>query len=189
MSSVMESALREIDALSREDGYLLIAIDGRCASGKSTLASQLKEHFGCNVIPMDHFFLQPHQRTAERIGEPGGNVDHERFFAEALTPLMRRVAFSYRPYDCQNMRFADPIAVMPHRINVIEGAYSCHPSLYEHYNLRIFLSVDKAEQQRRIIERNGAEAFAVFKERWIPLEEQYFSVLRIQEKCELSLNT
>ena len=57
----------------------IVAIDGRCASGKSTLAAYLKSALACSVIHMDHFFLQPHQRTEKRLREPGGNVDYERF--------------------------------------------------------------------------------------------------------------
>ena len=58
---------------------MLIAVDGRCASGKTTLASALERETGCNVIHMDHFFLRPEQRTKQRLEEPGGNVDYERF--------------------------------------------------------------------------------------------------------------
>ena len=44
----------------RQDKPLLVAIDGRCASGKSTLAKDLQKQLDCNVIHMDDFYLQPH---------------------------------------------------------------------------------------------------------------------------------
>ena len=50
----------------RQDKPLLVAIDGRCASGKSTLAKDLQKQLDCNVIHMDDFYLQPHQRTTKR---------------------------------------------------------------------------------------------------------------------------
>ena len=69
------------EAETRRDGRspFLLAIDGRCAAGKTTLAAQLARLSGCTVVPMDHFFLRPEQRTEERFLEPGGNVDRERF--------------------------------------------------------------------------------------------------------------
>ena len=91
----------------------LIAIDGRCAAGKTTLAAWLQKETGCNVIHMDHFFLRREQRSSRRLQEPGGNVDYERFLTEVMTPLCRGQAFSYRPFDCKTMAFASPIAMEP----------------------------------------------------------------------------
>ncbi len=72
----------------RQDKPLLVAIDGRCASGKSTLAKDLQKQLDCNVIHMDDFYLQEHQRTTRRLREPGENVDYERFETEVLQPLL-----------------------------------------------------------------------------------------------------
>ena len=70
-----------ISALLQTDKpRLLIAIDGCCATGKTTLARQLAERYECNLFHMDDFFLRPHQRTEERLAAPGENIDHERFF-------------------------------------------------------------------------------------------------------------
>lgn len=72
----------------------------------------------------------------------------------------------------------------PKGVTIVEGAYSCHPTLWDAYDLRIFLDVDGAEQLRRIDKRNGAEALAMFRDRWIPLEERYFETYRIKERCD-----
>ena len=75
---------------SRRSGKVfIVAIDGMCGSGKSTVAGKLQEYFGCSLFHMDDFFLQPHQRTSQRLDAPGGNVDYERFQAEVLIPLKR----------------------------------------------------------------------------------------------------
>lgn len=49
---------------------LLIAIDGRCGAGKTTLAQRLQQELGGRVFHMDDFFLRPVQRTAEPVGPP-----------------------------------------------------------------------------------------------------------------------
>lgn len=167
-------------------GMILLAVDGRCASGKTTLAAALERETGCNVIHMDHFFLRPEQRTRDRLEEPGGNVDYERFQKEVMLPLSRREAFSYQIFDCRKMALSSFVEVDPHKPTVIEGSYSCHPAMWDFYDLRVFLNIGREEQLRRILQRNGEEGLAQFQNRWIPMEEKYFAAFRIQERCDLA---
>lgn len=162
----------------------LLTLDGRCASGKTTLAEQMRKEWDCNVVHMDDFFLRPEQRTEERLRQPGGNVDWERFQEEFLFPFRQGVLFSYRPYDCHTQSFQKAVWIKPDRLTVVEGSYSCHPELWDNYNLHIFLSISPEEQLRRIQARNGPEGWKVFQEKWIPLEEQYFEALKIPQRCE-----
>lgn len=166
----------------------LIAIDGRCAAGKSTLANSLGQRLKSSVFHMDDFFLQPHQRTEERLKEAGGNVDRERFAEEVLKPLSEGNNVLYRPFDCKTTGFFAPIEVPYSQIAVIEGSYSCHPELWDFYGMHIFLNVDTKEQMRRIEKRNGAN-YEAFKNKWIPLEERYFKEFGIMERCELVFET
>ena len=93
----METIRKKIDELLTQKDMVIVAIDGKCTSGKTTLASQLAEVYDCNVFHMDDFFLRPEQRTPERFAEIGGNVDYERFREEVLLPLKSGKAFSCRP--------------------------------------------------------------------------------------------
>ena len=68
-----------VSGLNRD--RVILALDGPCASGKTTLAGEMGRKFGWSVVHMDDFFLRPEQRTPERYALPGGNVDHERFFS------------------------------------------------------------------------------------------------------------
>jgi len=129
MEEIIQSVLRKIEPLKRGKPHLLIAIDGRCAAGKTTLATCLQGVILCNVIHMDHFFLRLEQRTSKRLKEPGGNVDYERFLEEVLLPLRRNKDFAYRPYDCQKQAFAEAVSVPVNAVTIIEGSYSCHPAL------------------------------------------------------------
>lgn len=168
---------------------LLIAIDGRCAAGKTTLAAELQGETGCNVVHMDDFFLRPEQRTAQRLAQSGGNVDWERFQAEVLIPLRQGISFSYHPYDCRTQALKEAVQVSPRAVTLVEGSYSCHPQLWNYYGLRLFLTVDPQEQLRRIRLRSGPEALEVFRTRWIPLEEQYFRAFSIPERCDARFST
>lgn len=184
MDSVCRLIRDKIKELLKEKSRILVAIDGRSAAGKTTLAEQLEEELDCTVIHMDDFFLRPEQRTAQRLEEPGGNVDYERFLEEVLLPLRAGKAFSYAPFDCHTQGFKSSVQVEPERVTVVEGSYSCHPALRDYYDLRIFLSLDPEEQARRILLRNPDRA-GMFLERWIPLEEKYFNHCNTRECCQL----
>lgn len=181
--------LKKANALFKNKDHIIIAIDGRCAAGKTSLAKRIREASGCCVIHMDDFFLRPNQRTEERYNEPGGNFDRERFSEEVLRPLVENHPFSFRPYDCKTQVLSQPVLVTPHKITVIEGSYSCHPTLRDNYDLCVFLTVDKEEQLRRIENRNGKDALIMFREKWIPLEERYIKTFDVENKCDMLIKT
>ena len=187
-AAVAQITRQKIDGLLFQNKRLFIAIDGRCAAGKTTLAAFLSGIYQCSVIPMDHFFLRKEQRTPGRLSEPGGNVDHERFLAEVLDQLRRGGDFSYRPYDCSQMGFGEAVCLPEKAVNIIEGSYSCHPSLFDFYDLRLFLTIKPEEQFRRILERNGPVRAEDFRNKWIPLEELYFSAFNIEGRCDLCVD-
>ena len=185
MSEITACVLQAIRSIQKAEKPILIAIDGRCCAGKTTLAQRLQEETGCTVLHMDDFFLRPEQRTKQRYQEPGGNVDYERFLTEVMEPLTGHRVFAYRPYDCKRQALSEAVQVQPCELAVIEGSYSCHPTLWDFYDLRLFMDVGKEEQCRRIEQRNGAAVLTVFQEKWIPLEEAYFQTYDIQNRCDL----
>lgn len=190
MKSSITSAVRtiadKIAEIYNSKGSVYVAIEGNCAAGKTTLAKQLAELFNCNLFHMDDFYLTPEKRTAERLNEPGGNVDRERFLSEVLVPLSRNEDIFYKAYDCGTQSFKEPVRVTPKRVVITEGSYSCHPELYGYYDLHIFLSASPEVQMTRIVKRNGEADAENFKNKWIPLEDKYFDAFKIKEKCELS---
>jgi uridine kinase len=178
---------REIELLLGRKDRIIVAIDGRCGAGKSTLSAALAQEFGYPVIHMDDFFLRPEQRTPERLSTPGENVDHERFLAEVLLPLAAGKAVRYRPFSCRTMTLCEPVNLLRAAVTIVEGSYACHPSLRSHYDLRVFLDVDSETQMERILQRNGPEKAEEFRRKWIPLEELYFSSLDVASHCDLIL--
>lgn len=180
----ISEVIEHINKLLTEKEYIIIAIDGRCASGKTTLATKLQERLVCNIIHVDDFFLRPKKRTVERLSEPGGNVDYERLLEEVILPLETKGECTYRPYNCKTQSLQSPVQVSLKPVTIIEGSYSCHPKLWERYDLRIFLTIDKKMQRERIESRNKENA-EMFFQKWIPLEERYFTVFAIEERCDI----
>ena len=172
----METIKKRIDELLEQKDMVIVAIDGKCTSGKTTLAGRLAEMYDCNVVHMDDFFLRPEQRTAERFAEVGGNVDYERFMEEVLLPLKAGKPFSYRPFDCRTFTLAEPLSVAPKKLNIIEGTYSHHPYFGNPYDLKIVLTIDDQTQRERIMQRPEFLHKRFFEE-WIPMENRYFALL------------
>ncbi|NLC67359.1 MAG: hypothetical protein GX754_00935 [Clostridiaceae bacterium] len=179
-----------IDSLLRTRDRVNVAIDGNCCAGKSTLAGLIGNVYGCNcnIFCMDDFFLPRELKTKERLDEPGGNVDYERFREEVIGGINRGREFQYRKYDCRSGTFNEIVKVTPGKLNIIEGSYSMHPALVENYDLKIFLGIDEEEQRRRVLERNGPGMYEMFVQLWIPLENRYFSGLGIREQSDLVYN-
>ena len=180
----METIKKRIDELLTQQDMVVVAIDGPCTSGKTTLAAKLAAVYDCNVFHMDDFFLRPEQRTAERFAEVGGNVDYERFMEEVLLPLKSGKPFSYRPFDCSTFTLVDPVTVTPKKLNIIEGTYSHHPYFGDSYDLKIVLTMDENTQRERILQR-PAFLYKRFFEEWIPMENQYFDGFDIKFQCDI----
>lgn len=168
---------------------ILIALDGRCGSGKTTLAARLAEAFpGSITVHTDDYYLPPAARVPGWDKISCANMDLRRLRAEVLEPARVGRGFSYKAYSCREGAYLPPVACAPARLVLIEGSYSHHPALAACYDLRIFVTCSKAEQTRRLQAREGAR-YAAFAERWIPLEEGYFAKYAIEQSADLILDT
>lgn len=159
----------------------LIAIDGRCASGKSTLAALLARVLDAPVVHMDDFYTPHAQKTPERLALPGGNADIERYCAEFLQPYLTNGTAAYRPYSCHLDKMMDPVVVPDSRYVVIEGSYCLHPDTGRPYDVSAFLSIPYDLQCSRILNRDGEYMLSRFRNEWIPLEEAYFSAFNLPD--------
>ena len=180
-----QEIVRRVNALLLSKPRAIIAIDGNCCAGKTTMATRLGSLLDANVFHLDDYFLQPHMRSSQRLSQPGGNVDAERFLAQVLLPVSRGERATVQKYDCHADALLDPVFVSPKRVAIVEGAYSLHPLLAPYYTLKVFCRIDPALQESRILARNGEAALPVFRERWIPLENRYFEALDILSQCDL----
>ena len=165
----------------------VIAIDGRAASGKTTLADALQTVLDADVIHMDDFFVPPALRTEERFATPGQNIHHERFCEEVLPFIKTEDGFAYRIFDCSVMDYSGKARIGGKPYRIVEGSYSTHPIFGAYADITVFSSVTADEQRERIRLRNGEEMLARFLSRWIPMEEAYFGHYGIAERADIRL--
>lgn len=190
------SLFAAIDRLLSQKPHVVIAIDGKCGAGKSTLASLLATVYSCNLIHMDDFYLPADLRTGERLAETGGNIHYERFSSEvlpALTALKQgSAAFqpaAYQVFDCHRMDYqgvCPTISAQP--LTIVEGSYSLRPEFRDAYDLKIFLDISEKMQKERLLARNGEEAYKHFESKWIPMELRYFEGSHVTECCDMTFS-
>jgi len=185
MSDIVSTLFASIEELMQKKEQVIVAIDGDCASGKTTLAELVAQTFDCNIIQMDHFFLRPEQKTAVRLATVGGNIDHGRFVDEVLIPLKSGKHFSYQPFNCKTQAFGAPIFIEAKRLTVIEGSYSHHPAFSNYYDLKVVLSIPEDLQIERILKRNGHIMLENFKNIWIPMEKKYATTFELEKNSDL----
>lgn len=182
----MNNLLNTINHLLSKKTSIIIAIDGRCASGKTTLAHTLSKLYDCNMIAMDDFFLPPLKRTSTRLNEAGGNIDYERFAQEVITPLSLKQNFTYQIYDCSQQALTTFKHITLKQVTIIEGTYSLHPYFKDIYDLKVFCDIDTTLQHKRILQRPKWKHERFFNE-WIPYEQNYFNTFNIISKCDIIL--
>lgn len=168
---------------------LIIALDGRAAAGKSTLAEALSRVLDCGVVHMDDFFLPAELRSPKRLAEAGGNVHYERFLSDVMPFLGKKEAFSYQAFDCETMAYGEIKTVRASDVRIVEGAYSLHPKFGDYAALKVFIDIAPENQYARILSRNGEAMARRFSESWIPMEEKYIRCFRPDARADLRIRT
>lgn len=185
--AALSQAFQAVGELAETGRPALVAIDGRCGSGKTWLAGRLAERWPCQVVHMDDFYLPPDRRASDWTEKPAGNMDLERLRTEVLAPARAGTLRAYRPFDCQSGAFLPEISLPDCPLLVLEGSYAHHPALAVP-GLKIFLTCSRKEQERRLRLREG-ERFPAFETRWIPMEERYYRACGVPEADALVVET
>lgn len=168
----------------------IVAIDGRSASGKSSLASWLQAIYpSSTILHMDDYFLPQALKTQERLSIPGENIDHERFKRTLLDPIRQNKPAHYQSFCCKKQALNPAETLEKSSFYIVEGSYSMHPKLLPFYNATVFLSIPSSLQTSRIRNRNGKDMLPMFTKLWIPLEEEYFSAYNTNRLANLKFDT
>lgn len=170
-------------------GPLVAAVDGRCASGKTTLAARLGDFFGAPVFHTDDFYLPFAARTPARLALPGGHIDVGRLEREVLELACAGQELIYRPYDAHADAWGPAQKIPPQKLYIVEGAYALLPQLDGYYGYKIFLTQDAQTQRARLLGREGEEKLKAFQSRWIPAEERYFEACEVRSRADAAFDT
>ena len=177
----LNSAYRELNEfINKQPKPLILAIEGMCASGKTTLANKFKDKY--TIIHIDDFFLPPEKKTKERLAEIGGNINYEAIY-DLLTIIKNNHFVSYNKYDCHTGKYSK-VNLPYNDVIILEGVYSFHPYFNKLIDKLIFIETNDTEQFDRIDKRPNAD---MFYKVWMPLEKRYYNESGILKKVDLRI--
>ena len=166
---------------SARTGPLVVAVDGRSAGGKSTVAGRLAEAIGPGTVV-----------HTDDVAWNHGFFDWDGLLVDGvLAPLSRGEAVAFRPPAW--VEHGRPGAVeVPAGVDVVlvEGVGASRQSLAPHLDAAVWVQSDADEANRRGIERditlgrNRAEAVAFWDE-WMVQELPFLAADRPWERADL----
>lgn len=175
-AAVLQAEDLILQAARNTSGPLVVAIDGRSGTGKSTLAEALAERLGATVIEGDDFYSggtgiegDPPQSRAARC------IDWKAQ-RRVLTALRAGQAARYHAFDWDafdGSLVTEATEVDPAPILILEGAYSARPELRDLVDVSILATVPPALREARLLQREGE--IGPWERQWHEAEDWYFA--------------
>jgi uridine kinase len=182
------------------DHPVRVAIDGRSAAGKTTLANALatavRAGSGRTVIraELDGFMKMVADRNAYPYDSPESYYldawDYPAIRASLLIPLGPGGDRRYRTGPL------DPPGVAPvDAILLADGVFLQRPELDRFWDLRIYLDIGLEESLRRGVDRDqhwmggAAEAESRYRAKYLPGEQRYLAEVRPRERAPIVVDT
>ncbi len=146
--------------------FTIFALEGKCASGKTTISNNLKNH---TIIDVDDFFLKQDKKTHERLNEVGGNIDYD-LYLECIKKIRPNKTITYTIFDCMTQSYKEKTIKIQNNVLLV-GVYSYHPIVRQYIDKLCYLIVNEQEQYERLKTRT---MFNRFINEWVPLENKYY---------------
>ena len=164
-------------------GTRWIGVDGKGASGKTTLAERLAAAMraadlgqpgGVSVVHVDDF-ARPDLR----------GWDRDRFIAQVLEPLRRGEPAHYQRWDFEANSGAEWLGVPPGGVVIVEGVSATDVRVGVPWDLTLWVEVAADERLRRALLRDGEAMRERWLTDWIPSEDAYEADQRPQQRVDL----
>jgi uridine kinase len=176
------SALEQAEALILQvartrSGPLVVAIDGRSGTGKSTLAGALAERLGATVIEGDDFYAGGTGIEGDPPASRAARCIDWQAQRRVLTALRQGQGASYHAFDWEafdGSPVTRPTEVAPAPMVILEGAYSARPELRDLLDLTILATVPAEVREARLRAREGE--IGPWERQWHEAEDWYFAV-------------
>ena len=146
-------------AAAATGGRLVVLVDGRSGTGKTTLGDALGARIGARVVHLDDVY-------------PGW--DGLRAAADAVVSDVLGAPSGYRRWDWAASAPAEWVPVDPDVPLVVEGCGALSRASAPLATLRVWLEADDAVRRDRAIGRDG-EVFAREWERWAAQEAAFIA--------------
>lgn len=191
LARTLRPAVSQLQALQRNAlGPLVVAVDGRSGSGKTTVARLLAEQLDTACVRCDDFFAadipaagwdarSPTQRAADCL-------DWRRLRTEVIEPLRAGHAARWFAFDFEAGARADgsyalrtvPTEQAPRPLVLLDGAYSARPELADLIDYAILVEAPAPLRLARLASRETSRFLEAWHARWGAAEDHYFTSVR-----------
>jgi uridine kinase len=174
-SSEVDPVAAVIAALGGRQGTRWIGVDGKGASGKTTVAARIAAALpGSVVVHIDDF---------SRPDVPGWERD--RFVRQVLQPLLAGRPGRYQRWDFDRNVGADWQTVPVDVPVVVEGVSATDVRLGVPWDFTIWVEVPYEIRLARAMQRDGPERMDRWLTDWMPSEDAYEEAQRPQDRVDL----
>lgn len=182
---------------------LVVAVDGRSGSGKSTIVNLTASRLpAAAVIDGDEFYAGGSAATWDSLTaeeKVAGGIDwrRQRQVLEALTTTRsarwRAFDWDHDDWDSDTAplvgdhRMVQVAADAQPTVVILDGAYSARPELSDLLDVRVLVQAPGPVRRSRIRQRDGADYEADWTARWAEAEELYFGAVVPSSEFDLVL--
>lgn len=153
----IETIKEELREISPTKKIILLGLAGGSASGKSTLAKNLEEHFPLMLnLSLDHYYLGKHDMPDRK------NYDHPHSLELSL--LEKHLALLHQGQSIQRPDYRFALSqrvgyqtVLPASLVLVEGLFALHETLRPHIDYSIFVDASRHCRLERRMHRDIAE--------------------------------
>jgi len=164
------------NAAPRAGGTRVVAVDGRSGAGKTSLAAALRDRLGAPVVSLDDLYG----------GWDGLEHGIDLLVSAVLEPFAAGQAARVPRYDWVAGEWAEPAAVEPPPILIVEGVGAGARRAAAFESVLVWLEVPAPVRKKRALDRDGA-AFAPHWDRWAAQEDAMLARDRTPERADIIL--
>jgi gluconate kinase len=160
-------------ATARGDRRVVVLVDGRSGTGKTTLGAAVADHLGAQVVHLDDVY-------------PGW--DGLRAAADAVVRDVLGPPSGYRRWDWSASAPTDWVPLDADAPIVVEGCGALSRGSAPLASLRVWLEADDVVRRDRAIGRDG-EVFAREWDRWAAQEASFIAAEQPAHRADVVLRT
>jgi uridine kinase len=169
---------------------LIIAISGFGGSGKTTLASKLKDNLAdAEMVCIDSFSNHEWRRNAD-----WGNFDRARFAREILKPAHANdfpLSYAHVPWPGHVADLA--VKVPKVKYLIVEGCSIFHPDLLQYYDYKIWVDCPLEEATKRAMWRDRYvhknEQDYYWQNIWMPNDRDFYEKYRPDQAADIAIDS
>jgi len=195
LSVAADAIVVEIQRRLQRKSLVLVALDGRSGTGKSTIAQAVAARVDASIVVSDDFYAGGNddvwygRSASEKVAQ---GIDWRRMRKEVLEPLLANKPASWHPLDFQPgsgwIGWKEEFVMLePAPVILLDGIYSARPELADLVDVAVLIETDDLVRRKRLVVREGQDFMQRWHQLWDAAEDYYFTHIRPRSSFDLLL--